>query len=348
MGALPNSQQQNRQKTVLFVNNHDTWRGAFWDSGSNNSTAHDDRSGDFRQIEGTELAPTIDPDNPRADVAYAAAFAVDGSVVVYYEDLFRNFGPDRKNADPQTYPTRSYVENLVRCHQRLNFKDGAYKVRFQGSPDLLVIERSRRALIGLNDHGSETLRARVQTDFGPGARLRDYSGAGGPDLTTDGSGQVEVAVPPMSYRVWGPASPGSAHTPRPRRTTQQFELADDLGDARPDTPGYGGRLVPGTFRAAGAVYVARNSTVRVQLFTDGRQGVELRVSSPDTAGKKSRTQGTRTAQGLATAQAPLRLEFQAGREGYYLLDARLQQSGAPPTGGRLVVEYAAPASSTKF
>ena len=32
MGSLPNFQQNNRIKTVPFVNNHDTWRGAFWDS----------------------------------------------------------------------------------------------------------------------------------------------------------------------------------------------------------------------------------------------------------------------------------------------------------------------------
>jgi alpha-amylase len=67
MGSLPNYQQKNRLKTVPFVNNHDTWRGAHWDS-EPGSLSHDDRSGDWRQNR-EELAPTIDPDNPRADVA---------------------------------------------------------------------------------------------------------------------------------------------------------------------------------------------------------------------------------------------------------------------------------------
>jgi alpha-amylase len=109
MGSLPNFQQKNRIKTVPFVNNHDTWRGVYWDS-EPGSNAHNDRSGDWRR-NGDELAPTIDPDNTRADVAYAAVFAVDGSPMVYYEDLFINYGSVRFNADPNTHPTRNYLVN---------------------------------------------------------------------------------------------------------------------------------------------------------------------------------------------------------------------------------------------
>jgi len=42
------------------------------------------RPGPFHDSnEGGELLPTIDPDDPRADLAYAATFAIDGSPVVY-------------------------------------------------------------------------------------------------------------------------------------------------------------------------------------------------------------------------------------------------------------------------
>lgn len=118
----------------------------------------------------SELLPTVNPDDPRTDVAYAAALAVDGSPVVFYEDLFVNFERDPEtgkiihefNADPETIETRDYLINLIWSHQKLNFKDGAYKVPFQGSQDLLVLERSGKALIALNDNGVERLSATVQ------------------------------------------------------------------------------------------------------------------------------------------------------------------------------------------
>ena len=145
MSSLPNFQQQNRFKTVPFVNNHDTWRGVFSDSGGNGL---DNQTGNLKNND--ELVTTINPDDDWAKVAYAAIMSVDGSPLVYYEDLFKNYDVQtRNNAHPQSHPTRAYVENLVWCHQKLNFKDGAYKVRFQGSPDLLVIDRSARSLSDL-------------------------------------------------------------------------------------------------------------------------------------------------------------------------------------------------------
>lgn len=111
MGSLPNYQQKNRLKTVPFINNHDTWRGAFWDS-EPGSLRHNDCFGDWRQ-NSQELAPTLDPDNPLSDVAYAMTFAVDGSPMVYYEDLFINHGPDRFRADPGTIKARDYLVNII-------------------------------------------------------------------------------------------------------------------------------------------------------------------------------------------------------------------------------------------
>ena len=346
MGSLPNYQQKNRLKTVPFINNHDTWRGAFWDS-EPGSLSHDDRWGDWRQS-GDELAPTIDPDNARADVAYAAAFAVDGSPMVYYEDLFVNDGSDRFKADPDILPTRPYLGNLIWVHQKLNFKDGAYKVRYQGSPDLLVIERSGHALIGLNDHGSQSLDAWVQTDFAPHTRLHDYSGATSADLETDDHGWVKVAVPPMSYAVWGPSGVEGGFAPAPRRTTQEFQLDDDLGDARVDTPGYGGRIQNGVYHAAGAIWVAAGSSVKVWLYTDGPRQTEVRVYKPDGNGAKSRTEGEHAQLGEASNTVPLFLEFTAEREGYHQLAATLQQQTQASTRGYIKVEYEAPATSDKF
>ena len=346
MGSLPNDQQSNRLKTVPFVNNHDTWRGAYWDS-EPGSINHDDRSGDWRQS-GDELAPTIDPDNPRADVAYAAAFAVDGSPMVYYEDLFVNDGADRFKADPDTLPTRPYVANLIWAHQKLNFKDGAYKVRYQGSPDLLVIERSGHAVIGLNDNGVQSLEAWVQTDFAPHTPLHDYGGAGGADLETDDNGWVKVAVPPMSYAVWGPSGVEGGFAPAARSTTQEFQLDDDLGDARANTPGYGGRIQNGVYRVAGSVWAAAGSLVKVWLYTDGARQAEVRVYNPDGDGNRSRDQGEHSQAGPTLNAVPLFLTFSAEREGYHQLAATLTQDNQAPTRAYIKVEYQAPAVSDKF
>lgn len=346
MGSLPNYQQKNRVKTVPFVNNHDTWRGAFWDSESG-SNAHDDRSGDWRQ-NGSELAPTIDPDNARADVAYATAFSVDGSPMVYYEDLFVNHGPERVDADPDALPVRDYLVNLIWAHQKLDFKDGAYKVRYQGSKDLLVIERSGQALIGMNDHGSKWLSAWVHTDFGANVQLHDYSGANRSDLTTDGHGWVQVSVPPMGYAVWAPPGRSGGFNPPPRRTVQEFQLVDDLGDAQTHSLGYGGNIRSVEYRTAGSVWAAANSLVKVKVYTDGERQVELLVHKPDASGAKSRTSGEHTASGTSSNRDALYLEFTAEREGYHQLSARIANAAQAATRAYVKVDYEAPATSDKF
>ena len=345
MGSLPNFQQINRVKTVPFVNNHDTWRGAFWDS-EPGSQAHDDRFGDWRRND-AELAPTIDPDNPRADVAYAAAVAVDGSPMVYYEDLFINYGAERFNADPAALPTRDYLVNLLWCHRMLQFKDGAYKVRYQGSPDLLIIERSAKALIGLNDHGSQWLSIRVQTDFGPRVRLHDYSGGNQNDAETDENGRFEISVPPMGYGVWGPAGITGGFAPAARRTVQEFQLDDDLGDGRSPQPGYGGKLEFGKYRTAGSVWAAAGSIVKVWVTTRENRTIELRIAKPKPNGEKDNTEGYFKA-GPAAGDAPLYFEFETDREGYHQLSAKAVEAGQPPIRADIKVEYEAPAVSDKF
>jgi alpha-amylase len=240
------------------------------------------------------------------------------------------------------------VENLIWCHQKLNFKDGAYKVRLQGSKDLLVIERSARAIIGLNDNGNAAQDATIDTDFGPNAVLHDYSGTTKDDLTTDGQGKLHVSVPPKSYCIWGPKGINGGFTGHPRRTTQEFQLDDDLGDTQPQSLRYGGKVVSGEYRTGGAVWVAAESVVKVWVYADSRQSLDLRVSKPASDGAKTIDQGQHEKQGLAATDTPLYLEFTANREGYYQLAAKLSQDTATPTRGYLKVEYEAPQVSQKF
>ena len=339
MGSLPEFQQSNRLKTVPFINNHDTIRGPLHDSDAS-----------------SELFPTINPDDGRADVAYAAALAVDGSPVVFYEDLFVNFERDPEtgeiihkfNADPETIETRDYLINLIWSHQKLNFKDGAYKVPFQGSQDLLVLERAGKALIALNDNGVERLSATVQTSFGPHARLHDYSGSNADDVATDSDGRVTISVPKMSYAVFGPAGISGGFSPASKQTTQEFQLDDDLGDSRTSALGYGGKITREDFRKAGSIWVASNTPVRVSVFPEGERHIEIRVHKPDKTGAKSATSGNETATGTASNTKPLTLEFMADREGYHQLSARITDVGEAPTRGYIKVEYEAPSRSAKF
>jgi alpha-amylase len=346
MGSLPNFQQNNRLKTVPFVNNHDTWRGVFSDSSGNGK---DDRTSN-RGNDDEPFRPTIEPEDPRAGIAYAAAMTIDGSPQVYYEDLFDNDDVGvRDKADPGNPKLRDYLKRLIRLHQRLKFKDGAYKVPFQSSRDLLILERSGKALVAMNDHGTASVAPPdpIQTQFGPNVQLKDFMGTVPGPVATDAQGKLTVPpVPKMSVCVWGPADVDvdARLGGNTRRTTQEFQLDDDVGDNQPESLRYGGRL-SADFRTAGAIWAAKDSIVKVWVTPGEVRETALRVLNPDPAsGAKTDTAGRQDKQGTATRDAPLFLEFTAPSEGYYQLTAKLATAAAP-VAARVRVEYAAPATS---
>ena len=345
MGSLPNAQQQNRYKTVPFVNNHDVYRGAYWDSSGNGQQDH---TGNPQSATPDELDATIDPDNWRARLAYAAMVAIDGSPQVFYEDLFINFPLNHRwdnDTTSATLQTRQYVENLVWCHQKLEFKAGAYKVRFQGSQELLIIERSARAIIGINNDGTSWHDAWIATDFGPNVELHDYSGSRPDNIWTNQDGWVNIAVPPVSYSVWGPVGISGGFAPNPRRTIQEFQMDDDLGDSNPATPGYGGKLISGDFRKAGSIWTAPNSDVNIWIYVDGAADVEVQVLKPSASGQKSTADGALGTTANATNTLPLLFQFQTDREGFHQINARLANAGAVPVRAYVKVDYIAPAET---
>ncbi len=245
MGSIPGAQQERRTRTVPFVNLHDTFRPILDEDG--NYTGWDTSN---------EIGGHIDPREPRIEAAYAIAFAVDGSPSVFFEDLFDiGENSNRYNHDPASeteLPARDFLTNLIWCHQKLNFKDGEYLVRWQAQ-DLLVIERSAHALIGINDNWANAQTATVQTNFGPNVRLTDYSGANSDDIWTDGDGKATIWVPPCDgsnirrgYAVWGPAGIEGGFDPAAITTSQEWEMADDLGDRHPSSLRQGGQLPAGS------------------------------------------------------------------------------------------------------
>jgi hypothetical protein len=76
--------------------------------------------------------------------------------------------------------------------------------------------------------------------------------------------------------VWGPASVSGGFAPASRRTVQQFEMEDDLGDSNAAF-GYGGKAIPNTFRRAGAIWPAAGSQVKLSVYADAPQQVDLEM-----------------------------------------------------------------------
>lgn len=292
-------------RTVPFINNHDTFRPRF------------DASGRYIGWKtGDELSPHIEPNEPRLATAYAIIFAMDGSPQVFFEDLFDiGYEGNRFNHDPRDeneLPVREDIVNLIKCHQQLDFKSGAYKVRSSESgvyfakgsaADHLIIERSAKAIIGINDHWDTWQNAWIDSDFAPGTRLMDFSGANGIDVKVVQNDQrVNINTPPVNpelnlasrhgYSVWAPVREDltissiedlfvyldNYRADRATVTIQEWEMADDLGDSHCASLGQGGKLPRNScsYRVVGKIFTKAGSPVSCLVFpADTTQSVTL-------------------------------------------------------------------------
>lgn len=145
---------------------------------------------------------------------------------------------------------------------------------------------------------------------------------------------VPAANPGIRARVTG------GFDPAPRRTVQQFEMDDDLGDNNA-TFGYGGKAVPGVFRRAGAIWPAASSRVNFSVYADTPQQVDLEMLMPGSA-------PIAVPSGAATPTVPLAISVNIPAEGRYILQARLSNAAAPPARLYIKVDYLGPAESTLF
>jgi alpha-amylase len=271
LGTVPGYQQQNRNRTVPFVNNHDTYRPILDNNG--NITGFNT---------GQQLGNQIPNTDVRFSVAYAIAMAVDGAPEIFFEDLFQiGSGSNRFThfpIDTVALPYISDVKNLIWCHQNLHFKQGPYLVRWQAQ-DALVIERGGKALIGVNDNWSnwQNLTA-VQTSFADGTVLVDYSGANGTATrTVYGGGKVNIDIPPCNgsalngrrgYCVWAPQGISTNYSNASSRVTQEWEMDNDLGDALVASLQQGGKLPDNSIecRVVGRVFPNQGDSVFINLY----------------------------------------------------------------------------------
>jgi alpha-amylase len=284
LSSLPGAQQNERvayysstdtyvHRTVPFVNNHDTFRPTLNASGNYSGWNSSQ-----------ELSAHIEPNEPRLATAYAIIMAMDGNPQIYFEDLFDiGYSGNRYNHDPKSstaLPARNDLINLLWCHQVLDFKSGPYQVPYSGA-DYLVISRAGKAIIGITDSWDTWQNKWVYTSFAPGTVLKDYSGANGSaTVTVDASGWAQINTPPVNpllnvaqrhgYSVWAPVGKDGVTYDQLRNTstTQEWEMANDLGDSHANSLGQGGAIPASStnFRVVGKIYVDQGKTVSYVLY----------------------------------------------------------------------------------
>lgn len=270
LGMVPNYQQLNRQRTVPFVNNHDTFRPILDSDGNYNGWNSSQ-----------QLGTQIEPNDPRLSVVYAISFALDGSPMVYFEDLFNvGYNSNRFNHHPKDsieLPIRSDIANIIWCHQNLNFKDGAYLVRWQEN-DALVIERDAKAIIAVNDSWNNWKSLiGVQTNWIDGTVLKDYSGANTNTIIVYGGGKIDINIPPCDgsannfrkgYSIWAPDGITTNYVNSSESITQEWEMANDLGDSHIASLQQGGMLPNQSkeCRVVGKVHLETQSNLNIEFY----------------------------------------------------------------------------------
>ena len=270
LGLVPNYQQLNRQRTVPFVNNHDTFRPILDSDGNYNGWSSSQ-----------QLGTQIEPNDPRLSVVYAISFALDGSPMVFFEDLFDiGYNGNRYSHNPKDtieLPMRSDIVNIIWCHQNLNFKGGSYLVRWQEN-DALVIERDAKAIIAVNDSWSSWKNLiGVQTNWTDGTVLKDYSGANTNTIIVYGGGKIDINIPPCDgtapngrkgYSIWAPDGIITNYNNSSEQITQEWEMANDLGDSHISSLQQGGMLPNQSkeCRVVGKVHLETQSNLNIEFY----------------------------------------------------------------------------------
>jgi alpha-amylase len=314
LSNLPGQQQDRRSRTVPFINNHDTFRPTQPATGSpglqaNGNYPVDANGNPRRWNSNSELSPNIDPREPRLTAAYAIMMSMDGHPTIFFEDLF-DVGTTGKRfthlpTNETDLPIRQSIANLIRCHKKFDFKSGGYRVRsseptvfFDGSnaQDLIVFERSAKAIIAVTDNFTTAQAAWIDCDFQVGTVLKDYTG-NFPNVTVvtrpNGvpGGRVRVQAPPCNGTVNNTIAKGVAiyapanqeaffNQPFPlanRQTTHEWEMADDLGDSNPRSLRQGGALPANSkeIRRAGKIYAEGGKTIIYRLFPSFNRDLTL-------------------------------------------------------------------------
>lgn len=239
------------------------------------------------------------------------------------------------------------------------------------SGDHLVIERTGKALIGISDayssvaNNSADQQVWVTADntWPTGTILYDYSGAHGVAGTQIFSDRrVLIKTAPCGhtisgayghgYSIWAPYPGGTPATvqdlynyiattytqPRAITTTQEWEMADDLGDSHCASLGQGGQLPANSTnqRVAGKIYVQSGATVSYKLFP-AIDNTNINISLWNLDGTK-----LSEASGNSTAASPISGSYVAAYTGWITIKVRNVNTSQPAQKVWANVTYTAP------
>lgn len=242
------------------------------------------------------------------------------------------------------------------------------------SGDHLIIERIGKAVIGISDFynvatdNSQDEQTYITTQFPIGTVLYDYSGAHGISsvTVTDNFGDLTnhrllIQTAPVGhtitganghgYSIWAPypGTPTSVndlynyiatYTPqRNTQTTQEWEMADDLGDSHCLSLGYGGQIPSNSThqRVAGKFFTDANQLITL-IVTPAVDGNDITAGLYDLNGNLAAGSN-----GVITAAAPLTINYTPTAAGWLVV--KLHNTNNTSAGQRLFVKasYTAPA-----
>lgn len=233
----------------------------------------------------------------------------------------------------------------------------------------LVIERKGKAVIGITDAfsntGTNTDDQEVWVTVSNNLKnklLYDYSGAHGIQTTqVFADGRVLIKTAPCGhtitgarghgYSIWAPLPDGvtfntvqdiynyiATYSPgRETSTSQEWEMADDLGDSNPNSLKQSGALPTNStaWHTVGRVFTESGKPITIQLFPEvnGRnQTVEVRFNN-NSLGSRS---------GISSSTNPLQGSFHAPNTGWYTVRVRNTNATTPGMRVWANITYTAP------
>jgi alpha-amylase len=276
----------------------------------------------FVENHDTDTRPELQPIIANKMLAYAYILTSEGYPCVFYRDYSHDQG---------CYGLKPLIDNLIWIHEKL--ADGPTVQRWK-EIGLFAYERlgGPRLLVALNKDDWQSRTITVDTSFGPGALLHDYSGHSG-NARTDGAGRVTITVPRnrdgLGYVCYSRDGLGSGFELNSRDATQEFEGAPDL-DVGP-----AGTVAP---TVAGRVWAEKGRAISVKLSrVTASAALTVFLHDPDAALIASHR--------FTRAGEPA-LHVTTAKRGWHRL---LVQAESTPTNGAaasyaLAVTYAAPAN----
>jgi alpha-amylase len=118
-------------------------------------------------------------------------------------------------------------------------------------------------------------------------------------------------------------------------------MDDDLGDSDAASLGYGGKVIPGTYRSGGGIWPAAGTRVNLSVYADAPQQVDLQVVLAGATPVLRQS-------GSCTANVPLAASFMVAAEGRHIVQAKLSGAAAAAARIYIKVDYQGPATSTLF